>query len=208
MLKFYRKNIKTIIWLIVLSFVAWGVGTISISREEASPYIGSVGGEKISHKEFLTTLRFYELLTRVQEKEIEPKEKKSTSEPPSFEALRSQAWQAIVLSREAARQGIRASDEEVRAEVQRLFSSEAGGFDREFYQRWITANFRGEARDFEETVRKHLHTGKLQEKVLTGVPESEREGRWLAWLISTYSKAKVQDDTTVKEEAPATAAGP
>ena len=192
MLKFYRKNIKLIIWLIVLSFVAWGVGTISLSKESASPYIGSVRGEKISHKEFLTTLRYYDLLTRNQADEAGSGA--SDSEPIPFETLRALSWQVIILSREAEREGIAVSDEEVRKEVERLFSA-GGELNQKFYQNWIQGHFQGRARDFEEAVRKDLAARAIRKKILEGVPQEEREARWREWLGSTFKEAKIKDYT-------------
>src|SRR3989344_1135986 len=150
MLNFYRKNIKIIIWVIVLSFIAWGVGTISISKESASPYMGSIGGEKISHKEFSTTFHYYDLLTRIQTalEELSQKEKETSEKPPlSVEELKSLTWQAILVSREAEKEGIQVSDVEVKEEVEKFFSTD-GQFNQGFYQDWIRKNFRGRARDF------------------------------------------------------------
>ena len=176
MLKFYRKNIKLIIWLIVLSFVIWGAGSISVSRQSASSYMGSINGERISNKEFLTTLRYYDLLsrTRADQKQTsqDQKQTEETTIPDSlsFSQIRALTWQAIVLSREAKREGIQVTDEEVREEVEQLFGG-TSGFNNEFYRNWIHTNFRGQARDFEEAVRKHISVQKIRQRVLEGVSE-------------------------------------
>ena len=190
MLKFYRKHIKLVIWLIVLAFVAWGAGTISVSKELASPYIGSVNGEKISHKEFLMTLRYYELLSRARTAESE----KTESEPLPYDQLRSLTWQTIAISREAKRLGVRVSDEEVRNQVERLFSA-GGQFNEAFYQNWIEKNFRGRAREFEEATRKHITVQKTHQKILEGIPESERETRWIKWLRPLMNRVQIKDQS-------------
>ena len=203
MLKFYRKHIKLFIWLIVLSFVGWGIGTITFSKEGSSSYIGIVGKAKISYKEFLTTSRFYVLLDKAnfnnqnagQEKN---KAEVAQSKPLSFEELRGLTWQEIVLSREAKRAGISISDEEVRKEVERLFSAN-GAFDSAFYESWIRNYFRSRPRDFEEAVRKYLSSQKLREQILKGVPEGERENRWRMWLIPVLSHTKFVDYEEKKE---------
>ena len=198
MLKFYRKHIKLVIWLIVLAFVAWGAGTISVSKELASPYIGSVNGEKISHKEFLMTLRYYELLSRARTVESEKTEHaKATdlpqkSEPLPYDQLRSLTWQTIAISREAKRLGVRVSDEEVRNQVEQLFSA-GGQFNEAFYQNWIEKNFRGRAREFEEATRKHITVQKTHQKILEGIPESERETRWIEWLQPLMNHVQIKD---------------
>ena len=71
MLKFYRKNIKFIIWVIILAFAIWGAGSISMSRQSASSYAGSVGKEKISQKEFMLMVRYFEVLTRARSAEVQ-----------------------------------------------------------------------------------------------------------------------------------------
>ena len=205
MLKFYRKNIKLFIWLIVLSFIIWGAGSISVSRQSVFSYIGSVKGEKISQKEFLTTMRYYDLLVRTQaarEKTSSNQnqtEKTPESETLSVNQLQALTWQAIVLSREAKQEGIHVNDEEVRNEIEKLFSGSAG-FNEEFYQTWIHTNFRGQARDFEEAVRKHIAVQKMRQKVLEGIPEKEREARWLEWLKPVIIHANVRDFTAQKPE--------
>ena len=205
MLKFYRKNIKLFIWLIVLSFIIWGVGSISVSRQSVSSYIGSVSGKKISQKEFLTTMRYYDLLVRTQAALMKTSpnqnqtEKTPESETLSINQLRALTWQAIVLSREAKQEGIGVNDEEVRGEIEKLFSGSAG-FNEEFYQTWIHTNFRGQARDFEEAVRKHIAVQKMRQKVLEGIPEKEREARWLEWLKPVIIRANVRDYAARKPE--------
>ena len=215
MLKFYRKNIKLFIWLIILSFAIWGAGSISVSRDSVSPYVGTVGKEKISHKEFMITTRYFDLLSRSrteqEQKNEEPKneeakvqetqnqETKEPAEPPkqeplSYDQVKGLAWQMIVLSREAKREGIAVSDEEVQNEIQRLFSQD-GVFQQSFYEQWVQNNFRVQTRDFEELVRKHLASDKIRQKVLKDVPEGERNSKWIEWFIPVISKSELKDQT-------------
>lgn len=233
MLKFLRSHIKLVIWVIVLSFIAWGAGTFTATRDEASRYAGSIGGKKVSYQEYLMTFRFYDLLSPAQEQQKqaareaessekpEPVEEENTSAPAqmsadstettenqaakpdespappessSFDQIRSLTWQTMVLSREAKKENIAVSDEEVRAEVQKLFSG-AGVFDHVFYENWMRNNFRGRPRQFEEVVRHHLAAQKLRDHYLENIPEEEREGKWLAKLITLMSQADIKDYT-------------
>lgn len=187
MLKFYRKNIKVIIWLIVLSFVIWGIGTISLSKGSASAAMGMVGREKISHKEFLTMFRYYDLLAHLETNEKDP-----NSKPMSFEALKSLTWQVIALSRVAKQEGVSASDNEVREEIEKQFSQD-GQFNEMLYEHWIQNIFRGRPRDFEEAIRKHLLVRKLRGKILKDVPRENQEDRWVAWLGSTLNRIRIVD---------------
>ncbi|MBI1977941.1 MAG: SurA N-terminal domain-containing protein [Candidatus Omnitrophica bacterium] len=187
MLKFYRKNIKVIIWVIVLSFIIWGIGTLSLSKESASAAMGMVGKEKISHKEFLTTFRYYDLLTHLETKEKDP-----NSKPMAFEALKSLTWQVIALSRVAKQEGVSVSDNEVREEIEKQFSQD-GQFNELLYEHWIQNIFQGRPRDFEEAIRKHLVVRKLREKVLKDVPHENQEDHWVAWLGSTLNRIRIVD---------------
>ena len=191
MLNFYRKNIKTIIWVIVLSFVVWGVGTLSISKESSSPYAGSVFGQNVSQKEYLSTLKFYDLFLRMNRKSDGTGQK---NEPFSLEQLRALTWQTIIISREANRQNIKVDDREVRANLESLFS-ENGFFEQNLYQNWVKENFHGRARDFEEVVRNHLAVQKMREKVLSGVSDPERDERWMEWLRNVIGSAQLKDNT-------------
>jgi hypothetical protein len=193
MLKFYRKNIKMIIWLIILAFAIWGGGSLSVSKDSLSSNVGFVGKEKISQKEFMMTIRYFDLLSRASAaQKIEDKKDEKSKEPLPYEQVKSLAWQMIVLSREAKREGIAVSDEEVQNEIRRLFSAN-GTFQQDFYNQWVQNQFRVKPRDFEELVRKHIASDKIRQKVLKDVPEAERNSKWLEWLIPVISKSKLKD---------------
>ena len=198
MLKFYRKHLKLIIWLIVLSFALWGVGTLSVSQKASSSYIGSINGKKVSQKEFLLMFRYFDLITQadVARENAASEERLGEAykpvEPLSIEQLRNLTWQAIVLSREAKHQGIRVGDQEVKDEVQQLFIS-GGKFDEKLYRNWVEKYSRAGPRDFEEAVRKHLITKKIQLTALAGIPEEERGEKWVEWLRNLLKKYEIRD---------------
>ncbi len=190
----------------VIAFVIWGAGTITISKQSSSPYAGSVGHEKISQKELITTLRYYDLLAKSQannqettQNQKETKEKELSEPPLSFDQLQALAWQTIALSREAKHEGIQVSDEEVRQEVEKLFSI-GPSFNEQFYRNWIHTNFRGQPRDFEEVVRKHLAVQKIRQKVLEGVPVKDRETYWLKWLAPVLGRTNIHAYSSEKSE--------
>ena len=191
MLRFYRQHIKTIIWIIVFSFIAWGIGTLSISTHSSSPYAGSVRGQKITQKEFMMIMRFYELLTRVQNKD--PK-----SKPLTYDQLRALTWQTIIVSHEAKQQGVKITDEDIKTEIEKLFSID-GHFSLTLYQDWIRQNFNGRSRDFEEVIRRHLAVQNIRQKVLTGISDIERENHWVKWLTNTIGSAQLKDFTAADQ---------
>jgi hypothetical protein len=230
MLKFYRKNIKFIIWLIVLSFAIWGAGSISMSTNSAPTHVGFVGKEKISQTEFLITTRYFDLLnqsrtnpeqenekvetqeaetaqdaqksdtqeenqsqdTQAQDVQTENEAPTQESKSMTYDQIRGLAWQMIVLSREAKREGVDVTDEEVQNEIRRLFSQE-GIFNQAFYEQWVQNNFRVQTREFEELIRKHLAADKLREHVLKDVPEEQRNSRWFEWFLPVMSKSEFKD---------------
>jgi hypothetical protein len=225
MLPFFRKNIKIFIWVIVFSFAAWGAGSIAISRDKSASYAGKVFGEKISHKEYLAMFRFFDLMTQNQERKkqeaqtssqaesngneepaknttAETKDSPTTPpappEAPNFDRLRMLAWQTIILSREAKREGVTVTDDEVADEIQMLF---AGGnnFNPEFYRMWVEKQFRTKPRDFEETIRKYLASQKVRDHILNTAPEKEKDKKLMEWLVSVMSRAKLEDYTQKTE---------
>ncbi len=125
---------------------------------------------------------------------MEAYEKKSNAPTLSYEEMERLAWQTIVLSRHAKREGIKIGDDEVRAEVERLFSTQ-GIFNPVFYEDWVEKNMQGRPRDFEESVRKHLAAQKIRGHVLAGVPEKERQNRWLQWLSSVLAQSQFQGNS-------------
>lgn len=208
MLKFFRKHIKIVIWAIVLAFALWGAGSITVSQKEGTSYAGIINGEKISFKEYLLTARFYELLFRAQaqtetqspagssevkaEEIADARSEETPDQTVSFDQIRSAAWQSLALSREALRNKLLVSDEEVRSQIREFLFGEAL-FDAKFYESWLDQRFRGSARDFEETVRKHLLAGKLRAQFLADVPEEDHHAKWLSKLTAMMNEVRVED---------------
>ncbi len=229
MFHFFRKNIKLFIWIIVLSFVIWGAGSsITAFRGESTGTVGKVGKENISQKEFLMMFRFYELLSQAQSAEAKaqasepaqsssdkppapgnqktepaktdvPRPDTGVPSPPSYEEIKGVSWQTIILNREAKKRGIRVTDKEVADEIRKQFSDPGNYFNQEMYGSWVRRNFRGEPREFEEAFRKHMVIQKIREQILTGVPDADREKRWLEFLIPVISNAKWTEEAAPSE---------
>jgi hypothetical protein len=198
-LNVFRKNIKIIIWIIAFSLVGWGVGTMSITSDDKTLYAGSINGKNVSHQEFLSTLRLYELLLAGQTvtPEVGASDESgeappATPQPMPYEAIRGVTWQTLVLEREAKRQKLTVNDEEVRAEVIRMFTSPSG-FSEAFYNTWVSQNFKGRARDFEEAVRRHLAAQKLRVHAMSEVPEESREEFWRTRMMTILTSSQLED---------------
>jgi len=116
-------------------------------------------------------------------------------EPPTYEEVRSLAWQSIIFSEEAKRMKMEVSNDEVSREILKLFSSESGGFSPAFYQMWVKNQYRGRPREFEEAIRKYICARKIRETILKDVPAEEVEKRWMEWMMKTMGDAHFKDYT-------------
>lgn len=87
-----------------------------------------------------------------------------------------QLIQRAVLASEAERVGLRASDEEVRALVQRAFQGPDGGYDGQAVREFAMRRFGSESR-FVQEVRDDILFSKLLELIDSGAAVSEAEAR-------------------------------
>src|SRR5688500_16546113 len=100
MLSIFRKNTKTIVWVVVFAFVLWGGFSASTQFKKQGRFAGEVFGRGVTHQEFGRFYRAAQIFSFGAEK------------PESDEAIRSLAWQSLIFSREAHERGIKVTDEE------------------------------------------------------------------------------------------------
>ncbi len=144
-----RKMVAPVIWLIVLSFVIWGVQSAFLGFQKESQGVGRAFGELISFKEFQDAERSSELLSSRGE------------EKRTIEEIEAAAWQHIVLGMEAGHEKMEVTDREVLDEIKSMFGMTE--LDRAAYAAWVQRNFGEQPRAFEERVRKILRIRKLVE---------------------------------------------
>lgn len=155
MLKVFRKNTKTIVWIVVISFVLWGGYAVSSQFEKRGRYAGEVFGKAVSFQEFDIYYRSVQLFSLGGSKT-----------PDDPEVIRQQAWQSLILSTAAKRQKINVTDDEVRAEIFRLMAIQKIDNPTEaIYQRWLQATVRETPKVFEQQIRELLRTQKLVQKI-------------------------------------------
>ena len=126
-----RKTMKRILWtlaiLIIPPFVFWGAGSALRSREKGPTYAGIIFGKKISFEEYASALEATKhqamMMYGAKLDEI-------------YEALHleQQAWERLILLKEARKRRIRVSDNEVIEIIQRFpFFQSRGRFDERAY---------------------------------------------------------------------------
>ena len=140
-----RKMVGPVIWLIVISFVLWGVQSVFISFQKEAQGVGTAFGKTVTFKTFQDAIRSVQLFSP-----------RAQGEKWDMDELENAAWQHIVLSLEAERENIQVADPEVRSEIQKLFTESGRPFDPDYYSAWVRQNFKDSERAFEESVRDTL----------------------------------------------------
>ncbi len=177
MLGFMRKHsrsrtIKTLFWMIILVFVAWGAGVVMSGGNRVNE-AATVDGQVITAQAYQ---RAYERLHRVyQERLREAFTPEIAAQLNLPQRTLDEMVTGMLLRREASRLGLEVTDDEVVAAIDRVpeFQSD-GQFDRARYLALLRgANFT--PTEFEESQRETLLVGKLDSLLTDGLVVSERE---------------------------------
>ncbi len=161
-----KKTMKRILWVLALiiipAFVLWGAGGL----RESKNYAGMVFGKRVTLDEYRKSfaaarnkafLLYGSDFYKMQE-ELD---------------LDKAAWERIIMLKEAERQKIRASDEEVIARIASMpfFQNSEGYFSQRNYVMILNNTFRTSPRQFEEEMRQSMTIEKLAQPVFASVPE-------------------------------------
>ena len=149
MMKFIRKNIKYSIWFLVAAFLIGSGVSISGMKKEGR-FAGEAFGKSVSFQEYNQFYRATQLFM--------PSEK--PLEDPDL--LRNYTWQNIVYSREAKREGIKITDEDVRGEVSNILKQQGlVNPTQDQYKVWLTRSLHMSPHEFEEGLREFMRIQKL-----------------------------------------------
>lgn len=152
MLKILRKNTKIIIWIVIFSFALWGGYSLTASLQKKDRMAGEVFGRSVSFQEFNL---FYQA---AQIFRAGP----GDSEPEDPEIIRERAWQNLIYARQAKKDKIEVTDDEVRSELQNILTSQGiTTITPEIYQRWVKRTTRMEPPHFERMLREMIRIRKL-----------------------------------------------
>ncbi len=161
MLKTLRKNTKVIIWGIIVAFGMWGAFSVSTQFRDQGQIAGRVFGSPVSYQEFNKLRKATEIFSLTGER----------MEDPGI--LHQLTWQNIIFAREAKRLHIKVSDDEVRAQVQKLLDAQkVPASSPEIYERWVRSISSASPREFEEMIREMIRVQKLL-KEMRAAPVTE-----------------------------------
>ena len=164
MLKIFRQYTKTIIWIVVGSFILWGGYSVSALKKEGR-YAGEAFGKPVTFQQYN---QFYNA-TRLF----------MPSESPLDDAdlLRHYTWQNIIYAREAKRNGIQVTDGDVQNEIASILRQQGlTNPTPQQYKIWLTRSLNMSPRDFEEGLREFMRIQKLlRSKIASFAPEGADE---------------------------------
>lgn len=168
-MKWLRRNTGWIAGAVVGGFIFWGIGTAVTLNATRVQSAGEIFGRKISLQEYS------QAVAAVTRQAILTHGEKFRQEVSSDD-LETQAWERILLLKEAKNRHVRANDPEVVEALQKstLFQKN-GQFDRGTYEIIIRYTLGSTARTFEEDVRQSLTLGKLIDKVFEKIAVTPEE---------------------------------
>ncbi|MEW6076038.1 MAG: peptidylprolyl isomerase [Candidatus Omnitrophota bacterium] len=178
--KIYHKKTQKIIWivltiLILPAFFIWGSSSLLRNKPKAS-YVGVIDGKKVTVADFEDALLATRNLAIMQFGE-------KLDELKDYLDFPQQAWERLLLLREAKKRKINIADKEVIQEIQDFpFLQRKGSFDNVLYNQTLEYNFRTPARVFEEQIRQNLILAKLYKQVIAAVKTNDEE------LLKEYKK--------------------
>jgi hypothetical protein len=152
MLKIFRKSTKMIVWITVAALaLLFGAGSIAdLVSKKSGRYAGEAFGRPVSFQEFNQFYRATELFMPSDKPLDDP------------DLLRSYTWQNVIYSREAKKNGVKITDEEVRGEIANILSKQGLlSPTKEQYKVWLTRSLHMSPREFEEGLREFMRIQKL-----------------------------------------------
>jgi peptidyl-prolyl cis-trans isomerase D len=207
--KLREKKTAKKVWIIlavvvVPPFILWGSGSLLRNREEPVS-VGRIFGRAVSPQEYKEALEAVKTRAIMQFGD-------RLSEIAQYLDMEGQAWQRIVLLKEAKKRRLRAQDKEVVQAIERYpFFQKNSVFDDRLYQEVLRYVFRIMPRTFEEQVRQDIILKKLFDEVTKTVSvedkETEEEYRkaneemslyYIAGLAAEFSKDVSPSEEEIK----------
>lgn len=174
------KKVWVILTILILpAFLFWGSGSL-IRNKQKSNYAGKIFGRKISF------LEYEDALSAVKNQAI-IQFGNNFHQIQKYLNLKNQAWERLILLKEAERRKISVGDKEVRELIQSYpFFQRNSRFDRELYSSSLRYDFHTPARIFEEQTRQNLILSKLYTQITADISLTHEE------IIKEYRKNNEQ----------------
>jgi|GEM_PF-1225641 len=173
-----KRHIKKWYWIVIFvlilpGFILWGSETI-IAHLKTRNYVGMAFGKKISVEEFKNALTAIQHQLILQKGEEFLKKQKDIDLSP-------QAWDRIILLKEAKKRKIKVTDDEVKDFIEKIPLFRANNkFNFDLYRNIIHYLLGTDMRLFEEETRENLMISKLYEDITKDVKLTEEEA-WIAY---------------------------
>ncbi len=217
MLKIFRSNTKFIVWITVAALaLLFGAGSIVdlVNNKKSGRYAGEAFGKPVTFQEYE---QFY-IATRL----FMPSEK-PVDDP---DILRQYTWQNIVYAREAKRERLNVSDQEVRGEIANILKQQGmTNPSGEQYRLWLAHVLPDHPtlspREFEGGLREFIRIQKLLRVKIAGFAPAgaaksadakdkeaiaeKQKTSFLAWSNEVNKRADYKDYLALpqaQEEAP------
>lgn len=213
MLEQMRKRTKTVLWIVVVGFIGfmfynWGMNRVRPGGPEPG-VMGKIDGSRVSWDEYRSEYN-NQYQTYVQQEGHRP-------DAATERQMAEQTWESIVqrrlLYREASKEGLDASDDEVLMEMQSnpppfIRNHPAFQTDSVFDQSKYINALADPSLDFgflENYIRESLPLQKLQDYIGSNVRITDEEAKMLMTVLEekvTISYLDVNPDAQVKESVP------
>lgn len=169
--KKFQKKIWIILAILVLPpFLIWAPGSMLRSRKEEQ-FAGTINGKKISLLELKNSIDAIKNQALIQFGD-------KLAEMQKYIDFKTQAWERLVLLKEAQKRNITASDEEVVKYIQSYpFFQTNGVFDKRLYSQMLQYKFYAQPRVFEEQTRQNLILAKLYREITKNVTINDEEAK-------------------------------
>lgn len=187
------KKIWIILAMLILpAFVLWESGSIIRSNKQEIRFAGQIAGKKIPVSELRNSLGAVRSQVIMQLGDKFSDIEKNIN-------LESQAWERLILLKEAKKRKINASDKEVVSTIEKYpFFQKEGIFDNYIYTQMLNFVFHTQPRIFEEQLRQSLILSELYKQVTDGIKitdeEIKTEYQKLNESISLYYMASMPPD--------------
>lgn len=174
MMKFLRKNMRTVFIITVVGFLAGifiGFGGYFFGGRSTGNAIAEINGVSIPFRKY--TLLFNRTMDRLRED-------KTDITDDLMKQKRQEVIQDLiqeeVFSQEARKYGINVTDEEVAYDIQRWGAFQKDGkFDQRVYFQMLAYRLRMTPQEFEDSRRRQIAIAKLREFIASGVKITGRE---------------------------------